>query len=324
MSKVLCGISGVEFQCEFLPISLSSREYNHPIFYLNQKKLLGLYQKYRHGELDSTSSYLLFLSYLESTELVEWRVPAKRTAITESLIANNFEHLVEIIEKMNRIKNPSIHFNRIAITPDTCNLSTVAYWLASWEETYDDFCNGYASQKERASLLDLEEKLELLVKDANRNETKFATRLAEWADKAGAFPKFPVLHEGSSLPCNSYWKLIIRKCVNSESIFTIPSNDLRELITHCEEYIDAGSIYAYNLFKILREGLEKQSSFLGLGDFQFSILQGDESVETVNKLAIISNAPDSEPKRVDYPTTFSYLKAKLAWDMKLNSEAGGK
>src|SRR5574343_514710 len=102
MAKVLCSFSGVEFNCDYLPIALHSREYAHPIFFLPQKKLLGLYQKYRHNELDPISSFLVFCAYLNSTDLVEWRAPARRLPQTEQIIANNFEHLVEVVEKINR------------------------------------------------------------------------------------------------------------------------------------------------------------------------------------------------------------------------------
>lgn len=321
MAKILCAISGVEFECSYLPISLHSREYAHPIFALPQKKLLGLYQKYRHNELDSTSSYLVFLAYLHSTDLIDWRVPAKRTPFTESLIANNFDSLVSVIEKMNVIRNPSVEFSKIAINSTTCDLSTVEYWIAAWESTYEDFTSGYATAKHKADLHSLESKLEYLCKDVNRSETLFATRIAEWAAKAGDFPKFAISYNGKQIPLYEYWKLIIRKCVNQESIFQIPSSDLQELIEHCEIYIDAGSIYGHALFKILKEGREKQKDFLGLGDFNFTILEkGDDSVEAANKLAIITNAPESEPIRIQYPSQFAYLKAKLAWDMAKESK----
>lgn len=321
MAKILCGISGIEFTCEHLPIYLSSREYAHPVFFMPQKKLLGLYQKYRHAELGSTDAWLLFLAYLNSTDLVEWRVPAKRSAQSDSIVANNFEQLVNLIERINRVRNPRVQFAKLCVTPDTCTLDNIKYWLASWEATFDSYLRGNKQEQLKQDLAALESTLEYLVKDANRNEVQFASRLAEWADKAGGFPRFPVQLAKTVTPCNEYWKQIIRKCTNQESIFAIPAKDLAELIEHCEENIEAGSIYAHHLFKILKEGRNKQQSFLGLGDFSFTILTGKESVEEANKLAIINNAPDEEPNRLQYPSQFQYLKAKLAWDMKVRNAA---
>ena len=321
MAKILCGISGIEFSCDHLPIYLDCREYAHPIFFMPQNKLLGLYQKYRHGELSEIDSYLLFLAYFNSTDLVKWRVPAKYHAGTQSIIAQNFDSLVSAVEKINRIKNPSVHFSHIAVSPYTSNFNNCAYWIASWESTYESFVSGHASQRLRQELSEIEERLNYLCKDANRDEVIFASRLAVWADKAGTFPRFPIQVGAAVMPCNEYWKQIIRKCTNAESIFNIPSKDVQELLDHCEEYIDAGSSYAFHLFRILREGLKKQQGYLGLGDFSFSIISEDTSVETANRIAIIQNAPDSEPRRIDYPSQFAYLKAKLAWDMAKNSAA---
>ena len=321
MAKILCGISGIEFSCDHLPIYLDSREYAHPIFFMPQKKLLGLYQKYRHGELGEIDSYLLFLAYFNSTDLIEWRVPAKYHAGTQSIIANTFDSLVSAVEKINRVKNPSVHFSHISVSPDTSNFTNCAYWIASWESTYESFVSGYASQRLKQELCDIEEKLAYLCKDANRDEVLFAARLATWADKAGTFPRFPIQVGASVMPCNEYWKQIIRKCTNAESIFNIPSKDVQELLEHCEEYIDAGSIYAHHLFKILKEGMKKQQGFLGLGDFTFSIISEDTSAEQANRIAIIQNAPTEAPRRIDYPSQFAYLKAKLAFEMAQNSAA---
>ena len=260
MAKILCGISGIEFSCDHLPIYLSSREYAHPVFFLPQKKLLGLYQKYRHGELGEIDSYLLFLAYLNSTDLVEFRVPAQYHAGTPSILANNFEFLVHTVEKMNRVKNPSTQFARISVSPDTKTLTNCGYWISSWEDTYDDFVNGYASQRNKQELAEIEERLDYLCKDANRSEVLFAARLATWADKAGNFPRNPVQVGAAVIPRNEYWKQIIRKCVSAESMLSINLKDLSELTEHCQENIDAGSIYAFNLFKILREGKDRQAT----------------------------------------------------------------
>lgn len=325
MSKVLCGISGMEFQVEHLSLSLSSREYAHPVFFLPQKKLLGLYSKYQQGEMNEIDSYLTFLAYLNSTDLVEWRVPAQRTPFTSQIIANNFENLVSVVEKMNSLQHPENEFHKIAITPDTKSLANVEIWIAGWEQTWEDFTSGYVEERKKKELGELESRLSRVIYSSESSQVQIAARLAEWADKAGGFPRFAVsLGTNTIVPCNEYWKSIIRKCVNQESIFSIPSSDLDELIDHCEDNVDAGSTFGYKLFEILREGKAKQSSFLGLGDFTFSIVSSDTSVETANKLSIIQNAPSEEPLRINYPSQFSYIKAKLAYDMMKESKSIGE
>jgi len=319
MARVLCGISGIEFNCDHISLYLSSREYAHPVFFLPQKKLLGLYQKYRQQELPETDAYLLFLAYLNSTDLVEWRVPAKRTTLTSSIVAQNFESLVYIIEKMNTVRTASTEFSHIAVTPDTCDLANVQYWIANWEVTYEGFRSGYKADIAKQELADLEERLAYISRDANRNEVQYAARLAVWADKAAAFPRYAITRDGKVLPCNQYWQMIIRKCTSEESIFTINSEDLTDLLDYCESNIDAGSTYSHDLLQFIKEGIKKQKNFLGLGDYQFSIVSADTSVEDANKQAIILNAPSCLPKRIDYPSNFQFLKAKLAYEMAAES-----
>lgn len=315
MAKILCGISGIEFNCDHLPIYLSSREYAHPIFFMPQRKLLGLYQKFRHEELNDIDAYLLFLAYLNSTDLIEWRVPAKRTALTASIVAQNFESLVCTVEKINTIANSSAEFSHIAISPDTCDLSNVQYWILGWESTYESFRSGYKAERAKQDLAELEARLEYISRDANRNEVQYATRLASWADKAGNFPRYPISRNGKVIPCNLHWQMVIRKCTSAESIFTISSEDLIDVKEWCETNIDAGSTYSHDLLKFLREGIQKQNDFLGMGDFQFSIVSADTSVEQANRQAIVQNAPVCEPRRIDYPSEFQFLKAKLAWGL---------
>lgn len=320
MAKVLCAISGIEFSVEHLSIHLSSREYAHPVFFLPHKKLSGLYSKYQQGEMNSTDSYLTFLAYLNSTDLIDWRVPASRSAQTDAIIANNFESLVFIVEKIQVIPSYKEHFSHIAITPDTKHLGNIDMWIANWENTLEDYLSGYLNERKKAEISEIESRLSKFFYSSERSETLIAAKLAEWADKAGSFPRFPVsLGTSICIPCNEYWKQIIRKCQKAESIISIPTSDLDELLAHCEEYIEAGTVWGHELFEILRKGRESQSNFLGLGDFTFSIVSSDTSVETANKIAIIQDAPLELPLRVNYSSQFAYLKAKLAWDMKVSS-----
>ena len=321
MARITCNRSGITFNCDHLPISLCNGEYSHPVFFLPQKKLLGLYQKYRHEELGEVDSYLVFLAYLNSTGLLEWRVPARFTERSSQLVANNFDSLVSICEKMNRLSIQK-HFAHISISPETSSLGNVHYWILSWESTFEEFSTNNAAIKAKKEILELEDRLEHLCKDANRNEIMFASRLASWAEKAGNFPRFPVTVAGNTTTCAEYWKALIRKCVKAESIFAVPSSDLLELQDHCQDNIDAGTIYGFNLFKILKEGIHKQASFLGLGNIEFKILPSNSSVESANKEAIIASVTEiEEPNPLNYPSRFAYLKAKMAWELKQSQAA---
>ncbi len=321
MSKILCAKSGILFNTDHFSFGLNSREYEHPVFKLHINKLLKLYNSYLAGTLTPTEDYLLFLSILDSTELVEWRVPAKYTEKTPGIIANNIGQLVHVVTHLNVIANPSIEFARIAITPDTKNLDNIKYWLAGWVNNYNEFINNNRYQQLRQTIMQLELKLEQQIKTPQKNETKFAAILAEWAAKAGSFPEYIISYKGSTMPCSTYWKLIIRKAANSENLLEIDSIDVQDLVEHCEEHIEKGTIFSHALFNHLNNAVKKINNKYGFYSNSipnYTILNANTSVEDANKLAIISGAPDIEPIQSNYPTKFSYTKAKLAWDMAQN------
>lgn len=322
MARILCAYSGIEFTCEHFPAYLTARECAHPIFSLSLKKLLPYQLKYECGELTPTDSYLLFLALLNSSSCVEFRVPANRNPATDAIIANNMSDLFSIISKVVGIKSPHFAVPSFVISPDTKTLETVHYWIAAWENCIDDFESGYTTAHHRRKQEDKEYYLEKLIKGGEKETSQYSSSLAEWAALAGNFPTGTVPTIFGVVSLSDYWKKIIRKCTSGESIFQIPLLDLEDLIEHCEDSIDAGSIYAHALFKLLREGRERHKNFLGLGEFSiigesYKILADDDSVEDANKLMMIESAPDKEPIAADYPNRISYLKAKTKWTMKV-------
>lgn len=319
--KILCAISGIEFQCEHFPAYLTSREVTHPIFHLSQKKLLSFIPKFSSSELTETDSYLLFLALLNSTDSVEFRVPCKRTANTSSIIYNQMQDLVIAVGKINLIQHPSFQLPRIAITPDTCTLSNVEYWIANWEASIDEWKDNFASYNQSRDLLMRENALEKLIRTPHK-EIQLATQIADWAELAGDFPHYVTIVNNKEIQLSAYWKQIIRKCINKDAIFQIPLSDLDELITHCEDNIPHGSIYAHTLMEMLRSGKDKNKNFLGLGDWDlasspiaYKILSDSDSVESANMEAICMSAPTELPKIQDYPSRFAWLKAKIKYDM---------
>jgi len=325
MATIKCAYSGIVFKCEHFPMNLHNDETNHPIFLLPQHKLLSYTSKWSAGELTSIDSYLLFLALMDSTSLVEWRHPAHyQPGITDSLVAGNMEQLIRIIGKVNLIHHPKFVLPSFAVTRDTCTLDNVRYWIEAWHESFMEFMRGYKEQTEQERIRRREYALERMVKSTHlKNATKYATALASWAELAGNFPQFPIIHPLNKNPITlaDYWKEIIGACVREEKIFQYPTNDVNELITHCEENIPHGSISAASLMDLLRTGRDSQSSYLCLSDldveaFKAGTLNKEDVVETSNKIAMIQSAPLTEPKRSDYSSEIEYVRAKMKWRMK--------
>lgn len=320
--KILCGLSGIEFNCDHFPAYLHARESHHPIFNIPQKKLLSYVGKWAGNELTVTDSYLLFLAILNSSDLVEFRTPAVKTPFTDSIIAQNMESLVRTVIKLNTVTNPAVVFPRYIIGPETKNLQNVKYWIQNWHEAYKEFQDGYRSAHNNDKLVRRENALERLIKNPHKPIAAYASQIADWAALAGEFPNgnIPSPFTSLQIPLSQYWKEVIIRCANETSLFSIPRTDLEDLLEHCEQNIPVGSIYSNALFKILRHALERQKNFLGLGDLDISrstyqILSEDDSTESANIKAMVDSAPEHEPKPEEYPTRFAYLKAKLRWDM---------
>lgn len=320
MAKFFCGISGIECEVSYLPLSLTSREYAHPVFFTPQKKLLGLFSRFESGNMGDIESYLLYLAAFNSTDLVEFRVPAKYTPETPSIVAQNLEPLIDIIYKLNAIKVPSFQVPKFAITPDTANLKNTGIWITVWQQCLKSFLEGNKQRILLEDLQDIEDRVHRLILNPNAQPQKYANVLSVWACKAASFPVFQVSTIFGQMRLADYWMLIIRKCINDKAIFDIPKEDIAELLEHLEDNLELGTIYSTSLFKLLREGKDKQISYLGLGDMDlididspYQILGDDDSVEVANLSAAINSAPKEAPTRAQYKTEFEYQRARIKY-----------
>jgi hypothetical protein len=319
--KILCSLSGVEFNAEHFPGTFYSRELSHPIFYLPQKRLLSYTAKWASNELTRTDSYLLFLALLNSSEQVEFRVPVFRNEHTDSLVALNMEPLVRTIIKLNAVRNPAITFPRFAITTETRYLSNVHHWIEAWQNAWQDFQDGYRSAHESRKLITREAALQRMIKNPHKDIREYAAQLAEWAAVAGEFPSFLTQSPWNSLKisCSDYWKAIIVRAAKNEFLHSVSAADLQELLDHCEDKIPAGTIYSHALFKLLRHAKERLTNYLGFGDVDirstYTLLDSSSTIESANIKAMVDSAPLTQPRPEEYPNKFKYLQAKLKWDM---------
>jgi hypothetical protein len=323
LAKILCGYSSILFNCDYFPITLRARESHHPIFNVPQRKLFTYLHKWSTRELTNVDSYLLFLAMLNSSELVDFRIPAIRTDQTDSIVAQNMEYLFKTVLKINEVNTPTVQFPRFAITTDTRGLQNIQYWIDIWAEKYNDFATKAGKDYDTHKLVHKEARLEKLIKNPHKTIKDYAFYLAEWAADAGAFPTFNINNPVTGLPTSlsDYWKDIIVKAATNYQIYTIVDKDLQELLDHCEENINRiGSIYSQKLFSLLEHAERVKKNFMELGDIDLSktkyhLLDAQDTVEEANLRAAVDSAPPEMPIRENYPTKFQYLKAKYNWDM---------
>lgn len=317
--KIQCTKSGLLLSVSYFPGTVQS---THPIFSMEQHKLLSYASKWSAGELTTQDSYLLFLALLDSTSLIHWRTPAIQN---DAAVARNMESLFQCIGHINLIHHPSFVLPNFVISSETADLDNVHYWIEAWNSSYQDFLNGYRTATEYERLKRREYALERMIKSTQlRNSAKYAQALAVWAAVAGSFPEFTILHPINQHPvtCSEYWQEIIRHCVKESRIYLYPDKDIDELILHCEEEIPHGSIHAHALMDLLRTGKKYQSGYLQLPDFDFDaykagLSSGENEVESANKAALIETAPTTPPRREDYSNELEYVRAKMKYKMRL-------
>lgn len=316
--RVLCALSGVEFGCDHFPSYLHSRECNHPIFSIPQKHLLKYESKYLAGELTPVDSYLLFVALLNSTDLVEFRIPAKRN---DRIVAQCMSHAFHVIARINTIKHPAVTFPRFIISA-SANIDNAHNWLIAWENVITEFNSGYRSYYRETAMVNKERYLEKCIKNSALPAQKYATVLAQWAALAAEFPSMECwVSPTRKIPLRDYWKEIIVMCANKDRVHNIRSSHLKELIEHCEDNLHHGSIYAFATLKVLRDAMCRIKSFYGIEDVDISesvyrILSPDDSIEDASIASIIDSSPSEEPREADYPTKFGYFKARIKWEMR--------
>lgn len=327
---IICSLSSLSFTCEHFPGSLSQREFHHPVFSLPQKRLLSTISQWSDQDSEKFTqidSYLLFLALLKSTGLVDFRVPALRTPITDSVIFQNMESLAITVSRLATVRAAETTFPHYVISQDTRTLESVDSWIINWNESYEDFRAGklrdIEGRDEWKRLVIRENALQRLIKNPHLPISSYSSQISEWAAIAGNFPEFVIPNPFppfQKISCSDYWKNLITKAAHSEHLFNIRRADLEELLSHCEDKIAAGSIYSNALFTILRNALDKQKNYLGLGDLdisgsKFVILNPGDSTESANIQAMVDMAPSEYPRREMYKTQFDFMRAKLRWNM---------
>ena len=317
VAKVICAISGLELKIPHIAMTLDNRELAHPIFYLPQKKLLGMYERYLKQEWNDIDSYLLYLALLHSTDHVKFCVPVTyRAQHTQKIIANTIDKLVNVMWRSSAITHPSFKQPKYIITDTiaTNSLSGISDFLDTWNHNIELFHMGYAREKHIARLVAAEDKLSKVILSGTTG-THLAVQVANWAAKAAEFPEAKA----------EEWKKTIRKCYNSSAMFSTPKKTLEEIKEYCEGNIEVGTIHFHSLMVVLKEGIRRHTDFLGLGDMNSIVAASnapkpstyellDSSAADVGNNAIIdiiAAAPTEVPVRADYPSQLAFVRAKL-------------
>lgn len=306
--RIMCAKSGIIFNAEHFPAYLESSTYTHPIFHLPQKKLISFVGKWASASFTKEESYLLYIALLDSTDLLEFRCPASRLGVTDSVVAMNMEHLVRVIASLNFISTPHFKAPRISLNHETASLESSPVWIRLWEDSVTAFRNGYRNEIKEDRLLRRERAITKLILDPNKTHKHYAKSIAEWAAEAGEF----------SQSVAGRWKEIIFNCAARENFWNYPTEEIQAIYDYCLENIEVGTLMSNALFEILKAALSRQEAYFGYGDLDsegtpFQIVE--TSVNSAMLQQAISTAPKQEPQRSEYPTEFDYIRARGKWKL---------
>src|ERR1017187_4945978 len=149
MARIKCAKSGIDFRCDHFPISLTSREYSHPIFSVDTSVLLTYDEVWAEGNLSNIDSYLLYLALFDSTGLLRFEYPAKHHDGTQSIIATNMDRLFDVVDTIHRIgaerSRTTLLLPQFNIGPETQDLNNSKYWIEVWQQCIADYYEGYKS-----------------------------------------------------------------------------------------------------------------------------------------------------------------------------------
>lgn len=316
MATVTCAISGMRFECSYLDGAHipHTAGYFHPIFALNHKQLYGLYSQYGRNQLTATDSYLLFCAFLKHSGYVSFNNPITRNPNeigTKQLVANNLGQLVRVMEQSALIQHPAFKQPHFKIYFDNSHITQIPSWILAWEANLAEFQLGLASAKQKQDLLEIENRLTLLIKSGETVES-YSHVVANWAEQAADFPAHRI----------DQWKKLIRGCFNTKTMFATKLEEITELKEYCESNIAPGSIHYHTLMEVLREGVRRHTGFLG-----YHILDAEGTDEQTKAAELVTNAElesiasratDEPPKKEDYPNSMEFLKAKLAYRVYMN------
>jgi len=314
MSRAICTKSGISFDIQHFPYYFDEGTLHHPVFDLSYEQLSArpLLEKWLSRQFTEIDTKLYFLALLHSSGLVEWQTYARPTL---SVCEMNMEALLDILDWKHTIKHPRLSMPRMAITQDTATLDNVRNWISTWNAAKEDFENGYKELTRNQLLLRKEDTLQRLIKDRQKELHQFASMLADWATICAEFPTFPVTVNDVVLPLADYWKQILITCGKTpDHIWRLELSDMEELLTHLEDNLEHGSIYAHATMKLIREGIATHKNYLGNFDYSVTILNNNKDIEQANLRILADNAPAEMPIPHNYPNRILYLKDKIRYE----------
>lgn len=310
--KLFCPKSGISYTC-----SSGNGHGNipHPTFGLPIKSLVKAnLGPFADGSLNPEQIHLFGCALLAKLPVI-WDTPLQSKVWIESeawnSIIQNLATLAMRYDDRNSEKLP-----RFRITKETANPAAIKNYV--WEmnkaitnlKEESAYESTFIKDHAEAAILRI---LRLSMGDS-RGKNKLPALISNWAASVGNFPRteIPINDMGLRMTLREYWKGIIHKMFSESSPIAILSDDVEvedimELLEHCEQNIEVGTLHSLVLFKKLRETLEVFREFRPQKVTVVDIESLTEDSSTKKEYA------QGEPKASDFRSVVQYLAAKKAW-----------
>jgi hypothetical protein len=200
--------------------------------------------------------------------------------------------------------------------------------LAETEFSSEEQCNAVIEKILRGSI------------SSPREKQKFPELVANWAAQVGNFPNSVFKDsKGERRTIRSFWKDIIQNAFDLgttgkgySNILTsdVTVDDLDELQEHCMEHIPSGTLHSRALWEELAKLKEVILEFKNptkASDLSIEVLSSSDlesiltEVSHVPQVQSLENDDPDMPRKEDYPSLSSFVKAKMAYKRKKEHEA---
>lgn len=355
--KLLCPFSGIHYEVPTFKLSnFKEHKVPHPFLSFSLNEVLGSCLPAFSKETIFGEDLHLFGTYLITKLPIEiWGNPLLEKAPLEYWIPfwlKNIERLAATAKRLDG-KKPRNLPTFSMLGDEHAPLHNLSEWLTSANicinEHYASITpEAHKRNKEfRANLGEQEfssesqcnaviEKILRGSLSSPREKEKFPELISNWAAKVGDFPNSVFRKSnGDRITLRNFWKQIIQdafdlggKGKGYSNILTsdVTVSDLDELIEHCQENIPCGTMHSRALYEELAKLKEVIQEFRPLANrdnLSMEILSSDD-IHTI--LADVSHLPvvpvkvnddPDMPRKEDYPTLSSFVKAKMAYKKNL-------
>jgi hypothetical protein len=317
--KLYCPRSGISYNCN---IGYGHGRVIHPIFGLPIKSLIkGQLEPFIAGNLTPEETHLFGCALLAKLP-IQWEAELSFSIWQESwnLLIENLAVVALRMDSRYLSELPGFHIQKDTNSPDCIRnyIRILNNAISELRESSTFIETSIIKDRAEEAILRIIRNTMNKMADP-KNNNKLPKLMALWAASVGRFPKttIPIDAIGTQIPLAEYWKDIIIKVFTDSSHVsllsdTIQIQDIEELLEHCEQTIEVGTLHSLMLFKKLRSAISVLKEFR---PDQISINSGDP-VSILLGNAAPKEYQIGEPQLSQFPNISAYIAAKKAWKAK--------